>query len=139
MFTIYSLISFHNRQNFYSENQWKNIMNVSRRIYKEHGLTDINRGAMRHSFSIVSNFEKNCRQELNLRASPITIILFTCSITILILMGSNVLTQILSRHIGTPTCQLSSPVDTLELDSSIFTTNLWVSYTFYRLIRLFTG
>ena len=33
------------------------------------------------------------------------------------LIFSNVLTRILSRHVGAPTCQLSSPVDTLELDS----------------------
>ena len=50
-------------------------------------------------------------------------------------MQYNVLTQILSRHIRTPTCQLSSPVDTIKLDSPIFTSILYFVLPFHRIIH----
>ena len=62
------------------------------------------------------------------------IIIFTTSITLLIPTQSNVLTQILSRHIGLLTCQLILPVDTLDIINQYPSVFFSIFFTFIRII-----
>ena len=50
-------------------------MNVSRRIYKEHGLTDINRGSERHSFIFFGTFTSLTSKLSGFYASIVTLLL----------------------------------------------------------------